>query len=47
VTKPFPIEPSSLKVDTYIESVEAQSDKWVSEDSNNYYYEIKNTENKL
>jgi hypothetical protein len=47
VTKPFPIEPSSLKVDTHIESVEAQSDKWVSEDSNNYYYEIKNTENKL
>jgi hypothetical protein len=41
VTKPFPMEPSTLKVDTHIESVEAQSDKWVSEDSNNYYYEIK------
>jgi hypothetical protein len=35
------MEPSTLKVDTHIESVEAQSDKWVSEDSNNYYYEIK------
>ncbi len=45
VTKQFPVDPSSFKVDTHIESVEAQSDKWVSEDSNNYYYEIKNIEN--
>jgi hypothetical protein len=41
VTKDFPFEPSTFKVDNHIESVEAQSDKWVSEDSNNYYYDIK------
>lgn len=41
VTKPFPVEPSTFKVDEHIESVEAQSDKWVSEDSSSYYYEIK------
>ena len=44
VTKPFPVDPSTFKVDTHIESVEAQSDKWVSEDSNSYYYEIKKIE---
>ena len=41
VTKDFPFEHSTFKVDNHIESVEAQSDKWVSEDSNNYYYDIK------
>lgn len=41
VTKDFPIEPSIFKVDSKLESVEAQSDRWVSEDSNNYYYNIK------
>jgi hypothetical protein len=38
------MEPSTLKVDTHIESVEAQSDKWVSEDSNSYYYTINKVE---
>jgi hypothetical protein len=45
VTKDFPIEPQKFKVDTHIESVEAQSDRWVSSDSDNYYYEIKKVEN--
>jgi hypothetical protein len=40
VTKNFPVDPSIFKVDVHIESVEAQSDRWVSEDSNNYYYQI-------
>lgn len=41
VTKDFPVDPSVFKVDSKLESVEAQSDRWVSEDSNNYYYNIK------
>ena len=45
ITKSFPIDPSLFKVDEHIESVEAQSNRWVSEDSNNYYYEIKETKN--
>ena len=40
ITKDFPVEPATFKVDTYIKSVEAQSDKWVSEDSSSYYYTI-------
>lgn len=41
ITKEFPIPPSSLKVDTVLQSVESVSDRWVSEDSDSYYYEIK------
>lgn len=41
ITKPFPIDPKSIKVDTQIPSVESVSDRWVSEDSDCFYYEIK------
>jgi hypothetical protein len=41
VTKKFPVEPSEIKVDTHIESVEAQSDKWITDDNDSYYYNIK------
>jgi hypothetical protein len=40
VTKPFPVEPKEIKVDTDLPSVENQSDRWVSEDTNSYYYDI-------
>ncbi len=42
-SQPFTME-CVFKVDTHIESVEAQSDKWVSEDSNSYYYTINKIE---
>jgi hypothetical protein len=41
ITKDFPISPSEIKVDIVLESVERVSDRWVSEDSNSYYYDIK------
>jgi len=41
ITKSFPIEPLKLKVDTDLLSVETQSDKWVSENGDSYYYDIK------
>jgi hypothetical protein len=40
ITKDFPMDKSQLKVDTELESVESKSDRWVSADSNSYYYEI-------
>lgn len=41
ITKDFPIDPKSIKVDTVLHSVETVSDRWVSEDSDSYYYDIK------
>jgi hypothetical protein len=46
ITKPFPIDMKDIKVDEELISVESFSDKWIAEDSNSYYYEIKNTEQK-
>ncbi len=40
VTKDFPLHPTSYKVDTELPSVENQSDRWVAEDTDNYYYGI-------
>jgi hypothetical protein len=40
ITKEFPMKKEDLKVDTELESVESKSDKWVSEDSSCYYYNI-------
>ena len=40
ITKDFPIPPSEIKVDTYLQSVETVSDRWVSEDGDSYYYNI-------
>ena len=45
ITNDFPIQPSELKVDTELESVETRSDRWVSDNSNSYYYNIKDREN--
>jgi len=40
VTIDFPLERSKIKVDDDLSSVETSSDRWVSEDSNSYYYNI-------
>jgi hypothetical protein len=41
VTQDFPIEKQEIKVDQFLESVESYSDKWVSEDTDSFYYNIK------
>lgn len=41
VTKEFPVDPKEFKVDTELVSVESFSDRWVSEDADSYYYDIK------
>lgn len=40
VTKDFPVEPKEFKVDTELRSVETTSDRWVSQDTNSFYYDI-------
>ena len=45
ITKPFPIPPKEIKVDTELRSVENISDRWVSEDGDSYYYDIKPIDN--
>jgi hypothetical protein len=42
ITKKFPVDPKQIKVDTDLPSVENQSDRWVSEDTDSYYYDIVN-----
>ena len=41
ITKDFPIDPKEIKVDGELRSVETVSDRWVSEDGDSYYYNIK------
>ena len=40
VTKKLPSDLKQFKVDSELLSVENQSDRWVSEDTNSYYYDI-------
>jgi hypothetical protein len=40
ITKEFPINPKLFKVDTELQSVEAESDRWVSDNSDSFYYDI-------
>jgi len=40
ITKDFPISPKEFKVDSVLQCVEIESDRWVSEDSDSYYYDI-------
>lgn len=47
ITKGFPISPQEFKVDTEKTSVENQSDRWVSEDTDSYYYDIIDQSKKL
>jgi hypothetical protein len=41
ITKDFPIPSSDIKVDSFLQSVETVSDRWVSEDTDSYYYNLK------
>jgi hypothetical protein len=43
ITKSFPLDPKQIKVDKELPSVESVSDKWVSEDTDSYYYDINET----
>mgnify|MGYP000601353754 FL=1 len=40
ITKAFPFDLKQIKVDEVLPSVETISDRWVSEDSDSYYYDI-------
>jgi len=40
VTKKIPSDLKQFKVDTEIHSVENQSDRWVTEDTDSFYYDI-------
>lgn len=40
ITKEFPIDKKEIKVDDKLDSVESYSDRWVSEDTDNFYYNI-------
>ncbi len=40
VTKDFPVNPREIKVDTELLSVESVSDRWITENSDSYYYDI-------
>ena len=40
VVSDFPLKREEIKVDNDLPSVETSSDRWVSEDSNSYYYDI-------
>ncbi|NDD98300.1 MAG: hypothetical protein EBZ93_12570, partial [Actinobacteria bacterium] len=43
ITKNFPIDIKKIKVDTELLNVESISDRWVTEDSDSYYYDINET----
>lgn len=40
ITKSFPVDPKTIKVDIELPSVENQSNRWVSEDTDSYYYDL-------
>ena len=40
ITAEFPVNPKEFKVDTVLECVEAKSDRWVSSNTNSFYYDI-------
>lgn len=44
ITKEFPVSPKEFKVDTTLQCVESESDRWVSEDSDCFYYTINKNE---
>jgi hypothetical protein len=45
VTKDFPLDIKEIKVDKELLSVETVSDRWVSEDTDSYYYDINKHKN--
>jgi len=40
VTVKFPLDVKNIKADKHLESVESIADKWVTEDTDSYYYDI-------
>lgn len=40
ITKKFPIDPKEIKVDRELLTCENQSDRWVSEDGDSFYYDM-------
>jgi hypothetical protein len=40
ITAEFPVNPKEFKVDTVLECVESKSDRWVSSNTNSFYYDI-------
>jgi hypothetical protein len=44
VTKKLPENLKQFKVDTELPSVENQSDRWITEDTDSFYYDIKERE---
>jgi hypothetical protein len=45
ITKDFPLEKKEIKVDEILESVESHSDRWVSENTSSFYYDINKKDN--
>jgi hypothetical protein len=43
VTKSLPEDLKQFKVDTELPSVENQSDRWITEDGNSFYYNMNET----
>ena len=43
VTVDFPLNVKDIKVDKYLPSVESVADKWITEDTDSYYYDINKT----
>jgi len=46
ITKDFPISPKEIKVDNHIPSVESVADRWITEDTDCFYYNISTNDNK-
>jgi hypothetical protein len=46
ITNEFPIEPKKFKVDDTLESVESVSDRWVSSNTDSFYYDINEQQSK-
>jgi hypothetical protein len=40
ITAEFPINPKEFKVDTELECIESKGDKWVSSNTDSFYYDI-------
>lgn len=40
ITNEFPVDPKEFKVDSALQCVEAESDRWVSANSDSFYYDL-------
>lgn len=45
VTKEFPLDKKDIKVDTELKSVESVANRWITEDTNSFYYDINKINN--